>query len=65
MSKQIAIIGAGPGGLSSAILLAAAGFKVTVFEKMAAVGGRTSSIEEEGFRFDLGPTFFFVPENPG
>jgi len=62
MPKEIVIIGAGPGGLASAILLGAAGFKVTVLEKMHTVGGRTSSIEEEGFRFDLGPTFFLYPK---
>jgi len=62
MSQEIVIVGAGPGGLSSAILLGAAGFKVTVLEKMGTVGGRTSSIEESGFRFDLGPTFFLYPK---
>ena len=62
MAKHIVIVGAGPGGLSAAILLGAAGFRVTVLEKMSTVGGRTSSIEEEGFRFDLGPTFFLYPK---
>lgn len=62
MPRDVVIIGAGPGGLSSAILLAASGFKVTVLEKMGTVGGRTSSIEESGFRFDLGPTFFLYPK---
>lgn len=62
MPREIVIIGAGPGGLASAILLGAAGFKVTLLEKMHTVGGRTSSIEEKGFRFDLGPTFFLYPK---
>ncbi len=61
MSRQINVIGAGPGGLASAILLAAAGQNVTVFERLPRVGGRTSSIGGEGFRFDLGPTFFLYP----
>ena len=62
MAQHIVIVGAGPGGLSSAILLGAAGFKVTVLERMTTVGGRTSSIQEEGFRFDLGPTLFLYPK---
>jgi phytoene desaturase len=61
MSKQVTIIGAGPGGLASALLLRHAGFDVTVIERMNRVGGRTSAIEDEGFRFDRGPTFFLYP----
>ena len=61
MSKDVIIIGAGPGGLASAILLAAAGVKVKLLERLPMVGGRTSSIEAEGFKFDLGPTFFLYP----
>lgn len=60
--KQIVIVGAGPGGLASAMLLAAAGFAVTVLERERTVGGRTSTIEKDGFRFDRGPTFFLFPE---
>jgi phytoene desaturase len=57
------IIGAGPGGLASAMLMARAGCDVTVVERMDRVGGRTSTIEAEGgFQFDLGPTFFLYPE---
>jgi len=59
--KSVLIIGAGPGGLAAAMLLAQAGTKVTVLERMPRVGGRCSAIEEEGFRFDLGPTFFLYP----
>ena len=61
MSKQVIVIGAGPGGLAAAILLAAAGVKVKVIERLPTVGGRTSSIEADGFKFDLGPTFFLYP----
>ena len=61
MSKDVIIIGAGPGGLASAILLAAAGVKVKLLERLPIVGGRTSSIEAQGFKFDLGPTFFLYP----
>src|SRR5689334_16494096 len=61
MSKQALIIGAGPGGLASAILLAAAGVRVKIFERLPVTGGRTSTIEADGFKFDLGPTFFLYP----
>jgi len=61
MSKETIIIGAGPGGLASAILLASAGVKVKIIERLPIIGGRTSSIEADGFRFDLGPTFFLYP----
>jgi phytoene desaturase len=62
MTKDALIIGAGPGGLASAILLAAAGLKVRVVERLPFVGGRTSTIEANGYRFDLGPTFFLYPQ---
>lgn len=61
MTKQVLIIGAGPGGLASAILLAAAGARVRILERLPFAGGRTSRIEADGFRFDLGPTFFLYP----
>lgn len=59
---EVSIIGAGPGGLASALLLAHAGMRVKVFERLPYVGGRTSSIEVDGFRFDRGPTFFLYPQ---
>jgi phytoene desaturase len=62
MSKRVVIIGAGPGGLGMAMLLAKAGLDVTVLEKQPRVGGRTSCIEADGYRFDLGPTFFLYPQ---
>lgn len=62
MSKRIVIIGAGPGGLAAGILLGAAGFKVTILEKQRVVGGRTSMLQADGYRFDLGPTFFLYPK---
>jgi phytoene desaturase len=62
MSRRVIIIGAGPGGLASALLLAKAGVDVTILEKQPRVGGRTSAIVGDGFRFDLGPTFFLYPQ---
>jgi phytoene desaturase len=61
VNKQAIIIGAGPGGLASAILIAAAGARVKIFERLPVLGGRTSSIEADGYKFDLGPTFFLYP----
>jgi phytoene desaturase len=64
-TRRIAIIGAGPGGLAAAMLLARAGADVTIFEKHARVGGRSATIEAHSsagtFRFDMGPTFFLYP----
>jgi phytoene desaturase len=62
VSKRVIIVGAGPGGLATAMLLARAGLEVTLIEKQPRVGGRTSPIEGDGFRFDLGPTFFLYPQ---
>ena len=59
---EIIIVGAGPGGLASSLLLAQAGLKVKVFEKEDRAGGRTKIIEKDGFKFDLGPTFFHYTE---
>jgi phytoene desaturase len=61
MSDKVIVVGAGPGGLSAAILLAAAGLKVKIIERLDSVGGRTSTIRSNGFKFDLGPTFFLYP----
>ncbi|MDX9971289.1 MAG: phytoene desaturase family protein [Candidatus Gracilibacteria bacterium] len=58
--KKIIIVGAGPGGLTSAMLLAHRGFDVEVFEKDAVVGGRNQPIEEQGYKFDTGPTFLMM-----
>ena len=62
---EIAIIGAGPGGLASAMLLHRAGANVTIYERLDHVGGRSASIDAEtgvgDFRFDRGPTFFLYP----
>jgi phytoene desaturase len=58
---RVVIIGAGPGGLAAALLLAHAGLRVTVLERQPHVGGRTTTLSASGFRFDLGPTFFLYP----
>ncbi len=58
---HVVIVGAGPGGLASALQLAKAGARVTILEKQKWVGGRTATFEQDGFRFDIGPTFFLYP----
>jgi phytoene desaturase len=54
--NDVVVIGAGIGGLSAAIRLAAAGQRVAIFEQNAAVGGKMSEILGEGFRWDTGPS---------
>ena len=61
-SKHVVVVGAGPGGLAAAMLLARSGVRVTVIEKREQVGGRTSTISQDGFHFDIGPTFFLYPQ---
>lgn len=61
MNQPIAIIGAGLGGLSAAIHLRLAGHPVTVYEKNALCGGRANRIEDQGFRFDTGPSLLNYP----
>jgi phytoene desaturase len=60
--NRVLVIGAGPGGLAASLLLAQAGLDVQVIERLPRVGGRCSAIEADGFRFDLGPTFFLYPQ---
>ncbi|WP_227395790.1 phytoene desaturase family protein [Jeotgalibacillus aurantiacus] len=62
MSRSIAVIGAGPGGLAAAMLLASKGYEVDVYEKHPFVGGRNSSFTQNGYTFDVGPTFLSMPE---
>jgi phytoene desaturase len=62
MAKRRAIIvGAGPGGLASAMLLAHRGCEVTVFEQADVVGGRNAPITHGPFTWDTGPTFLMMP----
>ena len=62
MNRKVIVIGAGPGGLAASMLLAKAGMDVTILERLPTVGGRTSILESQGYRFDLGPTFFLYPQ---
>jgi phytoene desaturase len=60
--KTVAIIGAGIGGLATAIRLVAKGYLVDVFEKESYPGGKLAELRVGGFRFDLGPSLFTHPE---
>jgi len=60
-TQRVGIVGAGLGGLAAACTLAARGYAVTVFEKNAWLGGKAAVLEQEGFRFDMGPTILTVP----
>lgn len=59
---QAVVIGAGLGGLASAMRLGAKGWQVTVLDRLDRAGGRGSSITQNGHRFDLGPTIVTVPQ---
>lgn len=61
--KRAIIIGAGIGGLASAIRLAVLGFEVEVFEKNSYVGGKLSHFTLGEYIFDAGPSLFTQPEN--
>ncbi|WP_263356334.1 phytoene desaturase family protein [Acidicapsa ligni] len=58
---RIAVIGSGLGGLAAAATLAARGYQVEVFEKNSWLGGKAAVLQEEGFRFDMGPTILIRP----
>ncbi|MFM2352739.1 MAG: phytoene desaturase, partial [Actinomycetota bacterium] len=59
---RVVVIGGGIAGLASAALLARDGYTVTLVEKQPEVGGRAGSWEKDGFRFDMGPSWYLMPE---
>lgn len=61
MSK-VAVIGAGFSGLTAAISLAAKGHDVTIYEKNESIGGRARKFNAEGFTFDMGPSWYWMPD---
>lgn len=62
MKKKIAIIGSGFSSLSAACYLAQSGLDVTVFEKNSSIGGRARRFSKAGFHFDMGPTWYWMPD---
>jgi phytoene desaturase len=59
--KSVVIIGSGFAGLSAACFMAKAGWKVTVLEKQSTPGGRARQLKAEGFTFDMGPSWYWMP----
>ncbi len=62
MAKKAGIIGAGIAGLAVAIRLAVKGYAVDVYEANRSAGGKIASFAEDGFRWDMGPSLFTMPE---
>jgi phytoene desaturase len=62
MKKKIKIIGSGFSALSAASYLAKNGHDVTVFEKNSSIGGRARQLKKEGFTFDMGPSWYWMPD---
>ncbi|WP_137288928.1 phytoene desaturase family protein [Natronorubrum halophilum] len=60
--ESVVVIGAGVGGLSTACYLADAGADVRVIEQNEQLGGRASRLEKDGFRFDMGPSWYLMPD---
>jgi phytoene desaturase len=62
LSKRLIIIGAGFAGLSAAAFMAKAGWRVTVIDKNETAGGRAKQLKAEGFTFDMGPSWYWMPD---
>ena len=62
MAAKISIIGSGFSSLSASCYLAKAGYDVSVFEKNETVGGRARQLKKDGFTFDIGPTWYWMPD---
>ncbi len=62
MTKNVVVLGAGFAGLSAAALLAKKGFSVTLLEQHSTPGGRARMFSEKGFSFDMGPSWYLMPD---
>ena len=61
MAQKILIVGAGPGGMATAMRLAAAGYEIAIYEAADRVGGRMRGFDLGAYQFDTGPTILQVP----
>lgn len=61
-SRSVAVIGAGISGLAAASVLAQHGYRVSVFDRHEEVGGRARTWRQDGFTFDMGPSFYWMPD---
>jgi phytoene desaturase len=62
MKKSISIIGSGFSAIAAACYLAKSGHEVTIYEKNASIGGRARQLKAEGFTFDMGPSWYWMPD---
>jgi phytoene desaturase len=62
MSKKVAIIGSGFSSLSASCYLSKQGFDVAIYEKNQTVGGRARQLIKDGFTFDIGPSWYWMPD---
>ena len=62
VGKKVVIIGAGFAGLSAACFMAKAGWQVSVIEKHEIPGGRARQMKAQGFTFDMGPSWYWMPD---
>ncbi|CAN5288313.1 phytoene desaturase family protein [soil metagenome] len=62
MQKKAVVIGSGFSGMSAASFLASAGWDVIILEKHSTPGGRARQFSDKGFRFDMGPSWYWMPE---
>ncbi len=62
MNKKVALIGSGFASISAASYLAKAGYEVDVYEKNSQLGGRARQFVNQGFKFDMGPTWYWMPD---
>ncbi|MBT8220304.1 MAG: phytoene desaturase [Bacteroidia bacterium] len=62
MNKKVIIIGSGFSSLAASCYLAQAGYDVHMFEKNVQLGGRARQLKRDGFTFDIGPTFYWMPD---
>jgi phytoene desaturase len=62
MGKNIKIIGSGFSSIAAACYLSQKGHQVTVFEKNESIGGRARQFKKQGFTFDMGPSWYWMPD---
>ncbi len=62
MNKKVIVIGSGFAGLAAAITTADKGHDVTILEKNTQPGGRARTWEKDGFKFDMGPSWYWMPD---
>lgn len=62
MKKKIKIIGSGFSALAASCYLAQKGYEVDVYEKNSTIGGRARQLKRDGFTFDIGPTWYWMPD---